>query len=434
MKEPLVKEDLFYLSDEDSTSPKNSIHSGDFDFDTTVETLKHIFSKSILRKKLANILAAFYISPILIILFSFITGLIFFSLPLFLIYFRVFDNFINNFIAMLMITLILCVLQIVIRIFDDVKNKVGVMSKWERKNVITTSGLILTLILIIVGAFKLKDLFEDILIYNKEKKLIIIYEPENNEDNDDNIFINDFFIKSIVNCFLLNINKIKNEEVKVTNYISDYSIITKLIEDLKICSIPILIYSFNKLIQSIIIQIKYTIPKIIIFSSFCGLCILMIIKNILYKEKEEDLLLSILQMILITLITGGYLSWCFSNMWRRFKKPKDKNFAIDRYELSQLILIFIFDFINIIAVSGMFISILLNFVNFINKEETFRDLKLATLVLKIGFMVFTLSNSFYYGHYFLSLIFRPIALQHAPIKLKENYVRSTKNLSSYIFI
>ena len=82
----------------------------------------------------------------------------------------------------------------------------------------------------------------------------------------------------------------------------------------------------------------------------------------------------------------------------------------------------------------MFISILLNFVNFINKEETFRDLKLATLVLKIGFMVFTLSNSFYYGHYFLSLIFRPIALQHAPIKLKENYVRSTKNLSSYIFI
>ena len=230
---------------------------------------------------------------------------------------------------MLIITLILCVLQIVIRIFDDVKNKVGVMSKWERKNVITTSGLILTLILIIVGAFKLKDLFEDILIYNKEKKLAIIYEPENNEDNDDNIFINDFFIKSIVNCFLLNINKIKNEEVKVTNYISDYSIITKLIEDLKICSIPILIYSFNKLIQSIIIQIKYTIPKIIIFSSFCGLCILMIIKSILYKEKEEDLLLSILQMILITLITGGYLSWCFSNMWRRFKKPKDKNFAID---------------------------------------------------------------------------------------------------------
>ena len=192
--------------------------------------------------------------------------------------------------------------------------------------------------------------------------------------------------------------------------------------------------NINKLIQSIIIQIKYTIPKIIIFSSFCGLCILMIIKSILYKEKEEDLLLSILQMILITLITGGYLSWCFSNMWRRFKKPKDKNFAIDRYELSQLILIFIFDFINIIAVSGMFISILLNFVNFINKEETFRDLKLATLVLKIGFMVFTLSNSFYYGHYFLSLIFRPIALQHAPIKLKENYVRSTKNLSSYIFI
>ena len=43
MKESLVKKDLFYLSDEDSTSSKNSIHSGDFDFDTTVETFKHIF-------------------------------------------------------------------------------------------------------------------------------------------------------------------------------------------------------------------------------------------------------------------------------------------------------------------------------------------------------------------------------------------------------
>ena len=76
----------------------------------------------------------------------------------------------------------------------------------------------------------------------------------------------------------------------------------------------------------------------------------------------------------------------------------------------------------------------MNYINYNNKEETFKDLKIALYLLKIGFLFFIMSNSFYYGHYFLSLIFRPIALQYAPIKLKENYVRSSKNLSSYIFI
>ena len=428
-----LKENLFYLSEDEDTSPRESIHSSDFDFDTTVDTLEHIYSKSSLRKKLAKILATFYKYPSYIILFSFLIGLIFFCLPLLLIYFQIFDNFMLAFLIVAIINLILCFTQIAIRCFDDKTNNVGITPKWERKNIIISIGLILSLIIFIVGIYYLETFFDDVLRYYNDDKLKIIYEKEDGDDND-KIFINDFFIKYIVNCFLLNMKKIKNNDAHVTNYISDYSIITELINKLKLAAIPFLIYSFNKLIQTIIIQIKYTIPKLIFFSSIFCLCILMIIKNSLYKEKEEIFYLSFIQMTLIILITFGYLSWCISCMWKRFKKPKDKNFAIEKYEPSQLILIFIFDLMNIISILAMFISVLLNYINFNNKDETFKDLTIVVYLLKFGFLCFILSNSFYYGHYFLSLIFRPIALQYAPIKLKDNYVRNSKNLSSYVFV
>ena len=428
-----LKENLFYLSEDEDTSPRESIHSSDFDFDTTVDTLEHIYSKSSLRKKLAKILAIFYKYPSYIILFSFLIGLIFFCLPLFFIYFQVFDNFMLAFFIVAIINLILCFTQIAIRCFDDKTNNVGITPKWERKNIIISIGLILSLIIFIVGIYYLETFFDDVLRYYTDDKLKIIYEKEDGDDND-KIFINDFFIKYMVNCFLLNMKKIKNNDAQVTNYISYYSIITELINKLKLAAIPFLIYSFNKLIQTIIIQIKYTIPKLIFFSSIFCLCILMIIKNSLYKEKEEIFYLSFIQMTLIILITFGYLSWCVSCMWRRFKKPKDKNFAIEKYEPSQLILIFIFDLMNIISILAMFISVLLNYINFNNKDETFRDLTIVVYLLKFGFLCFILSNSFYYGHYFLSLIFRPIALQYAPIKLKDNYVRNSKNLSTYVFV
>ena len=39
----------------------------------------------------------------------------------------------------------------------------------------------------------------------------------------------------------------------------------------------------------------------------------------------------------------------------------------------------------------------------------------------MGFLLCIICNSYYYVHHLLSLIFRPIALQYAPPKLKEDY-------------
>jgi len=437
MNEPTLKEHLFdALSDESSTGTEESIHSSDFDFDITEDTLKHIFSKSPIKKKLAYILSVFYKNPILIILFSIIIGFLFFTLPLLFSYFNIFLNFAYCYCIMIIIALFLFLLIITIRIIDDKQYKINVLAKWERKILLNNCGTILILILICAEIFLLTDFFDEILYFKDENKLNIIYEPDEDEhvDKKDKLKINNFFLKYVINCFLLKIGKIKNEETKVSNHISETSILKEIIHKLCLCTIPLLIYSFNKLIQTIIIKVKYTIPKLFIFPCSIGLCIIIIILNFDNKEKEDDYFLSFLEMVFITFIFFGYLFWCSSSIWRRFKKPKDKNFGINKYDLFHLILIFIIDLIHIFGTLFIFISLLNHYINFNVKDETFHDIKLEVRLLTYGSFFFIVTNSFYYGHYVLALIFRPIALQYSPIKLKENYIRASRNLSSYIFI
>ena len=437
MDEPKLKENLFEaISEESITANETSIHSSDFDFDITEDTLKHIFSKSPIKKKLAYILSILYKSPILIIFFSLLIGFLFFTFPLLFSYFNLFLNFVYCFCIMIIIALFLFFLIIIVRIIDDKQYEINISAKWERKILLNNFGTILILILVSAEIFILANFFDDIIYYNNEKKLKIIYEPDEEEhiDKKDIIKISDFFVKYIINCFLLKIGKINNEETKVIIYISDSSILKEVINKLCLCTIPLLIYSFNKLIQTIIITVKYTVPKLIIFPSSIGLCIIIIISNYEINENEDDYFLSFLEMVFITFIFFGYLFWCSSSIWRRFKKPKDKNFGINKYDLIHLILILIIDLIHIFGTLFMFISILIDYINFNVKDETFHDIKLELQLLKYGSFFFIITNSFYYGYYVLALIFRPIALQYSPIKLRENYIRASRNLSSYIFI
>ena len=423
-------------SNETSVIKDESSYNNDFEIDILEDTLKHIFSRSKIRKRLAHILAIFYKTPLLIILISLLFGAIFLGFPILLIYLKIFDNFIIPICFIILLALMLYLINFLIRIIDDTKNKIRIIDKWERKNLINYFGIILTLIILIFGGFYLLDFFGNIINYNKEEKLKIIYEPKKEEeiDDKDKTSINDFIIKYIINCFLLNVDKIEKEESKVANFISDYSIIKGLIKKLCRCFKPLLIYSFIKIIQTIFIKVKYTIPKTIIFLSSFGFSILIIIMYYEYQVEKENFLMSLFEIVLITFFFLGYLAWSFCSIWRIYKNPKDKNFAINKYEFNQLIFIYIFELVNIIGSSLIYISCLISYINFINKKETFHYLKLTLLFLKVGFAFITLSYSYYYGHNFLSLIFRPIALQYAPVKLKKNYVRSNRNLSSYIFL
>jgi hypothetical protein len=438
MSEPLLTEGTTNSNlAEESNIKEDPLHSSEFDFDIVEDTLLHLYSRSKLRRFLAYILAKLYKYPTLIIIFSFLLGFLFFGIPLLLMYIKIFSNLILPIIIMFTITWILLVLNLLVRTIDDTKNKIAISAKWERKNIVTNTGFIFSFLLLGISMIIFYIFCENVLDYNNNNKLKIIYEPEEKDiDDKDKIEINDFFLKFMINCFLLNENQIKNEETKVTNYIDDYSILKELIQNLCKCFIPLLILCFNKSIQTIILKVKFTIPKLIFFPSCFGFCILYIVVKYKFKEEEENSLLSFFEIVFITLIFFGYLSWCFSSIWRIFKNPKDKNFSIHRYYLKQLIFIYIFAFINIIGISFIFISILMNYINYNNKNETFNDLKLVLMLLKIGFFFFIISNSFYYGHGALSLLLRPIALQYAPCKLKENYIKAVRNLSTstYIFM
>ena len=437
MSESLLREESssYNMFEEKSSFKDESSHQEYFEIDIIEETLKHIYSKSNIRKKLAYILAIIYKNPILIIILSFILGCIFFSLPLFLLYFNIFKNFFTSFFIMLIISFVLFLLNFLIRIIDDRRNNISLTAKWERKNLINQIGLLSTICTLIIGGFFLRNFFGSILDYNENGKLKLIYgqlDDEIKDDNDKNI--NEFLLNYIINCILLNKSEIKNDENKVINYISDYSILKSLLKKLCICSIFFFVITFNKFIQTIIIQVKYTISKLIIFSSSFCFCILIMTLKFYYKEKGENNLLSLFELILIIIFVIGYLILSCSRIWRICKNPKDKNFSIYKYDFSQLIFIYFFEFINIIGTLLIFTSIIISYIHFVNKNETFHNLKEIFLFLYIGFLLLIISYSYFYGHTFLALIFRPIALQFSPVKLKKNYIRENRNLSSYIFI
>ena len=240
MSESLLREESssYNMFEEKSSFKDESSHQEYFEIDIIEETLKHIYSKSNIRKKLAYILAIIYKNPILIIILSFILGCIFSGLPLFLLYFNIFKNFFTSFFIMLIISFVLFLLNFLIRIIDDRRNNISLTAKWERKNLINQIGLLSTICTLIIGGFFLRNFFGSILDYNENGKLMLIYGKSDGEIKDDNYKnINEFLLNYIINCILLNKSEIKNDENKVINNISDYSIIKSLLEELCICSI-----------------------------------------------------------------------------------------------------------------------------------------------------------------------------------------------------
>ena len=99
-------------SEEFADTNRNSLF--DIDIDRVSDTLKHIYSKSKIKKTLSLILSGLYSYPILIILFSFFIGLLLFGVPMFFIFFKVFENIINPIIFIIIFSFVIfCSLSIV---------------------------------------------------------------------------------------------------------------------------------------------------------------------------------------------------------------------------------------------------------------------------------------------------------------------------------
>ena len=418
------------------TEEYSSSKSNLFEFDIVSDTLKHIYSKSKMRKHLSSGLSVFYSYPILIIIFSFLFGLLFFGLSMLFIYFQICENFMKPKIFLIFLSLFFSILIIIIRVSDDLKNKVNIGAKWERKNILKNIGLLLTLIVLAIAAFFFHHFFDKLLNYNENNDLKLIYKEKANDEK--NKYINDFLFQYIINCYLIDENKIEKENLKVNfeNTPNINLILKKLHKNLIISLIPLLIFCISKLLKTILIEVKYTVPKFIVFINFFFLNILIFISHFFYDEDNDNwFIISLFEIILISLIYIGYIFWVIVSVYKLNKNPKDKNFAIYKYGLGQLLIIFAVDIINMLGTSLIYLSLIINFISYANDKQKYKDISNSLLSLKYGFLLCIVSNSYYYGHHLLSLIFRPIALQYAPPKLKNSfYIRANRNLSFFTLI
>jgi len=415
-------------NEELSSSTKNNL----FEFDIIADTLKHIYSKSKLKKNLSSALSIFYTYPILIILFSFLIGSFFFGLSMLFIFFKIFENLMKPIIFIILFTLVFCISLIIIRVIDDFKNQGNIGAKWERNNIVKILGISLTLIILTIGAFFFHAFINNLLAYKNKNDMLLNYNEIKYNNYDKKPFENDFFLIYIINCFLLDKSQIENENSIISNYFGD-EILKKLHMSLLISCIPLFIFCFNKLIKVFLIEVKFTIPKFIIYINFFFFIILIFIDHSFFDKNNFNwFIISLIEIILLSLIYLGFILLKINSVYKLNKNPKDKNFTINKFDLGLLFLIFTFDLIDLIGSSLIYMSLLINFINYAYNNETYKDLNNSVLFLRIGFLLCIISNSFYYGHFLLSLIFRPIALQYAPVKLKKFYIRANRNLGSFI--
>jgi hypothetical protein len=405
--------------DNDYFSSNNNL----FDFDTISDDLKHHrYSRSKLRSHLCRFLLGLHSYPLLIIIFSFFIGLAFFGIPMALIYFNNKQNIINPIIFILFFSISFSILLLLIRCRDDIKNKLNYGAKWERKNFLKNLGLSLTLIILSVSAFFLRNLYNQIIEF---------IDNFNDDEDDKKQYSYDFFMKYIINISCYLIGEKSNEKICIKKENQEL-----LYNDLRICCVPLVIFCFNKIIKIIIIQVKHTFPNILVFFNFFLFTFLIILFPYISKIEIFSLsLISLIEIILLSLIFLGYIIWTICEIYKLLSNPKDKNFGINRYECSQILFILLFDVVNIFGASFIYISLLICYFSSNNIFELYDNLNILILIsqmLKIGFLLLIISNSYYYGHHLLSLIFRPIALQYTPAKLKENYVRiKNRNYSSF---
>ena len=196
-----------YETDEISSSKSNL-----FEFDVVSDTLKHIYSKSKIRKKLAFILSILYSYPLLITILSFLIGLLTFGLSMLFIYFKIFNNIVIPVLFPLTLTLIFCICMIIIRIYDDVKYRINYGAKWERKNILQNIGLSFTLIILTIAAILFYIFFKKLINYTNNKKIRFDIQINNNTKES---YYYDFILKYIINCFLIKKEIIKKDDEEV---------------------------------------------------------------------------------------------------------------------------------------------------------------------------------------------------------------------------
>ena len=420
------------LKDCDINSGKDDLPK----YDIVLETLKHIRPRSKLKKHLAYILSLFYSCQIAIPLISFLFGFFSLGLPLLIIYNNLVKSIIIPILIIPIFSLLYSLILIIISVLQATKRKVELIEKWERKNILKNIGAIITSIIIIVSLSLLYQFYSQVILDSEKEDIIVDYEESTLSEN----FTSDFVFKYILNMISFDSYAISNEnnKKKIQYYFNGDEIINLLRHYLKISLIPLLILSFNKVVKSLIIKVKHTIGQLICFLGCFFFCLFNIIINSYTNETIKTFntkVISIFQNINILMVYVGYIMWVMLSSVKLVLNPKDKNFSILRYKCTNIILIILFDIVltigaTLFTLSGIYLFI---YSCSFNDEIEFEKLKLSFFFLKYGFLLLIIGNSYYFGHYLLSLIFRPIAIQYTPYNLKNDYyIKANRKLKNFL--
>lgn len=417
-------------------SCSNSISSTN-ELDDIYEMLMFTRVKSCYKESLIKILAKIVRHQPLIIIFSFIIGIIFFATPFIFIYIQLFENYTIPLFIICGFGFLISLLFIIIPCIDSKKYKYTLSTKIERKNIIKNIGNILFYLTLIVSIVFMYFFYENFL-NDKEKNIKFDYESDRYIYDSKNLPA-DFIFKFIICSLLVDFDKtlvIKNKKIKM---IYDDININKLRYDFINICIPLIVVVFFSLLKVFLIEVRQTIEKTIVFGA---LLILLVFQCFINSNELEDLkdkkltVSSFFQVSLIAIILIGYILWNINYTLLFLKKRKDKNFGIRRYKRCFIITTIIIDIITCAGYTVATLSLFYCFTAFYDKKENgaeFRHLYTSFSELKYGFIPIIFGNSYYFGYYFLAMIFRPISSEFVPYELKNNhYVKAKRRLWNFM--
>jgi len=372
--------------------------------------LKKVKSRSKFKSFLAHSLGIFHKYPLLLIVIEIILGLILVFLPIFLIiYSNLFNiNIIISFFIITSFSFIYSLSIIIIRILDDKKNNLFSLVKWQRNNIMKNFGLCITILILILVEYFIFKLYKEI---KYEYEYDVYIGNYNKHIPFFNKLINDLYNYTYNNnTFFDNLNR---------NYINDNNAVNNINEvitnNLFYASIPLLLLSFSKIIKIILINLKYSIEQFIFYLNVSLFCILNII---LYKFTITHVIIDIIQLMCISLILIIYDVWIVHAFIKKIIYKNDKDFGIRNYNKKQLFIILLFDFLLFSGTSLIFLGFALYYIF---GKEKFEFIK---YFFEIGFGLDTLGLSYYYGHYIMKMLLKPISFEFVPSEIKnENYLK-----------
>lgn len=401
-------------------------------FDSVSETLRHIYSPSKIKRKLSRILSTFYRYPILIIILSYFIGFLIICLPFILIYYSVISNIIIPFLIICFTSIFIFLLLIIIKIIDDCKNKLSLIAKWERKNILKNIGSFITTLFLLVPAWCAYIFYADIIIERNNEIIIDYNNTSLLEVNQTYLFFDYTLIMICLNTSEINDDNENNTTIYLFKNGNEREKIQKLLNCMNYFLIFLLILCAIKLIKIIFLTVKFYIQQTLFYLGSLSLFVMLIINNDYYPNLPYNFS-SYIEIFSIILIYIGYLSWTFQYMFKFYARPKDKSFGIRKYYYFNFVIIIFNDIATCIGISLIFISILMYFLAYIKNEETFNNLRIIYYLFKIGFFILIAGNAYYYGHYILAMIFRPIALEYCPGELRNSYyIKAKNNLKSFL--